>query len=111
MEKHIKMVLLLNYKRILGNQLKNFTAKGKLMKVKTSFKLSESGKMKAKPKPKPIKEKRQSEVVVVDEKDTKTMKKPVAVKSKKAAGAGRRSNLRASSLLRRRISEEGCGLI
>ena len=79
------MVLLLNYKRILGNQLKNFTAKGKLMKVKTSFKLSESGKMKAKPKP--IKKKRQPEVVVVDEKDTKMMKKPVAVKSKKAAGA------------------------
>lgn len=42
-EKH-KAVLPANYKKMLALQLKNFTAKGKLVKVKASFKLSELGK-------------------------------------------------------------------
>ena len=42
-EKH-KGVLPQNYKKVLAVQLRNFTAKGKLVKVKASFKLSEAGK-------------------------------------------------------------------
>ncbi|KAG6467949.1 histone H1-like [Zingiber officinale] len=42
-EKH-KGVLPENYKKVLFVQLKNFTSKGKLLKVKASFKLSQTGK-------------------------------------------------------------------
>ncbi|THU63991.1 hypothetical protein C4D60_Mb01t21720 [Musa balbisiana] len=42
-EKH-KGVLPQNYKKVLAVQLRNFAAKGKLVKVKASFKLSEAGK-------------------------------------------------------------------
>ncbi|CAL9147873.1 histone H1-like [Musa acuminata AAA Group] len=42
-EKH-KGVLPQNYKKVLAVQLRNFTAKGKLVKVKASFNLSEAGK-------------------------------------------------------------------
>ncbi|CAL9191115.1 unnamed protein product [Musa hybrid cultivar] len=42
-EKH-KGVLPQNYKKVLAVQLRNLTAKGKLVKVKASFKLSEAGK-------------------------------------------------------------------
>ncbi|WOK95196.1 hypothetical protein Cni_G03903 [Canna indica] len=42
-EKH-KGVLPPNFKKVLAVQLRNFTAKGKLVKVKASFKLSEAGK-------------------------------------------------------------------
>ncbi|CAD5191141.1 histone H1 [Musa acuminata AAA Group] len=42
-EKH-KGVLPQNYKKVLAVQLRNFTAKGKLVKVKASFKLSEARK-------------------------------------------------------------------
>ena len=42
-EKH-KNVLPLNYKKILGLQLKNFVVRGKLIKIKASYKLSEMAK-------------------------------------------------------------------
>ncbi|KAK7252956.1 hypothetical protein RIF29_37280 [Crotalaria pallida] len=42
-EKH-KAVLPANFKKILGLQLKNQTARGKLVKIKASYKLSESAK-------------------------------------------------------------------
>ncbi|XP_010263911.1 PREDICTED: histone H1-like [Nelumbo nucifera] len=42
-EKH-KAVLPANFRKILALQLKNCVAKGKLIKIKASFKLSESGK-------------------------------------------------------------------
>jgi len=42
-EKH-KAVLPANFRKILGLQLKNSASKGKLIKVKASYKLSESGK-------------------------------------------------------------------
>ncbi len=42
-EKH-KDELPVNYKKILGLQLKNSAARGKLIKIKASYKLSESGK-------------------------------------------------------------------
>ncbi|XP_058098769.1 histone H1 [Magnolia sinica] len=47
-EKH-KSVLPANFKKMLALQLKNFTAKGKLVKIKASFKLSELGKKEEKP--------------------------------------------------------------
>ncbi|KAM3713227.1 hypothetical protein ACJW31_01G238500 [Castanea mollissima] len=40
-EKH-KDVVPLNYKKILGLQLKNFAVRGKLIKIKASYKLSKS---------------------------------------------------------------------
>lgn len=54
-EKH-KAVLPGNFRKILGLQLKNSAAKGKLIKIKASYKLSEAGKKEAvakKPAPKP----------------------------------------------------------
>ncbi|CAL9172412.1 unnamed protein product [Musa hybrid cultivar] len=59
-EKH-KGVLTPNYKKVLAVQLRNFTAKGKLVKVKASFKLAEVGKKDEKKKQKkderkPVKE-------------------------------------------------------
>lgn len=60
-EKH-KLELPSNYKKILGLQLKNSAARGKLIKIKASYKLSESGKKvtvakptnaEKKPKPQP----------------------------------------------------------
>ncbi|KAK6125622.1 hypothetical protein DH2020_040635 [Rehmannia glutinosa] len=42
-EKH-KAVLPSNFRKILGLQLKNSATKGKLLKIKASYKLSESGK-------------------------------------------------------------------
>jgi len=42
-EKH-KAVLPANFRKILGLQLKNSVAKGKLIKIKASYKLSEAGK-------------------------------------------------------------------
>lgn len=42
-EKH-KAVLPANFKKILGLQLKNQAARGKLMKIKASYKLSETAK-------------------------------------------------------------------
>ncbi|KAE8647604.1 hypothetical protein Csa_003640 [Cucumis sativus] len=44
-EKH-KAVLPANFRKILALQLKNSTAKGKLTKIKASYKLSETGKKK-----------------------------------------------------------------
>lgn len=46
-EKH-KAVLPANFRKILALQLKNSTAKGKLTKIKASYKLSEIGKKKDK---------------------------------------------------------------
>lgn len=42
-EKH-KAVLPANFRKILGLQIKNSASKGKLIKIKASYKLSESGK-------------------------------------------------------------------
>ncbi|KAL5752524.1 hypothetical protein ACOSQ2_023031 [Xanthoceras sorbifolium] len=47
-EKH-KAVLPANFKKILALQLKNSAAKGKLIKIKASYKLSDSGKKEIKP--------------------------------------------------------------
>ena len=44
MEGKHKAVLPANFKKILGLQLKNSAARGKLIKIRASFKLSEAGK-------------------------------------------------------------------
>jgi histone H1/5 len=44
MEEKMKAVLPANFRKILGLQLKNSVAKGKLIKIRASYKLSEAGK-------------------------------------------------------------------
>lgn len=75
-EKH-KSVLPANFKKIMAIQLKNSVAKGKLVKVKASYKLSEAGK-KEKPKAKPARAKKETK---------KTEKKPKKKAVKKKAVA------------------------
>lgn len=77
-EKH-KAVLPLNFKKMLGLQLKNAAAKGKLVKIKASYKLSEpakksKGAAKAEKKPERRVTRRKTE-----------QQKVVAKKKKKAA--------------------------
>lgn len=62
-EERYKGVLPGNFRKFLAIQLRNFAAKGKLVKIKASFKLSESGKKvekkainETKPKPRKTKE-------------------------------------------------------
>ncbi|XP_059642870.1 histone H1 [Cornus florida] len=57
-EKH-KAVLPANFRKILGLQLKNSAARGKLIKIRASYKLSESGK-KEKITAKPVSKKTKS---------------------------------------------------
>ncbi|EYU20524.1 hypothetical protein ABFS82_08G099900 [Erythranthe guttata] len=87
MEDKHKGVLPPNFRKILGLQLKNSAAKGKLIKIKASYKLSETGK-KDKAAPLVTKKttsaavgtKRKAEVV----KKAKTVKKATPVKKKAA---------------------------
>ncbi|KAK7406795.1 hypothetical protein VNO78_08428 [Psophocarpus tetragonolobus] len=58
-EKH-KAVLPANFKKILGLQLKNQAARGKLVKIKASYKLSEAGKKKKEATTKAKAEKKES---------------------------------------------------
>lgn len=44
MEEKLKAVLPANFRKTLGLQLKNSVAKGKLIKIRASYKLSEAGK-------------------------------------------------------------------
>ena len=105
-EKH-KAVLPANFRKILGLQLKNSAARGKLIKIKASYKLSEAGKKekapvtkaktekKAKPASKPKKAeatKKPTKRVGAKKKSTpakpkqpKSIKSPAAKKAKKAA--------------------------
>ena len=69
MEDKHKAVLPANFRKILGLQLKNSATKGKLIKVKASYKLSDSTKTNT-PKP------------VVAKKKVEKAKKPVAAKAK-----------------------------
>ncbi|XP_073145987.1 uncharacterized protein [Henckelia pumila] len=80
-EKH-KSVLPENFRKILGLQLKNSTAKGKLIKVKASFKLSDAGK-KGNPKPTPKPAAKKPAAVV--KKTAATTKKPKATAVKATA--------------------------
>lgn len=75
MEDTYKGKLPANFKKILANQLKSSAAKGKLVKVKASFKLSETEKKEVKP----VKEKKP----VVSEKVKKPKKTEVVKAGKK----------------------------
>ncbi|XP_078162606.1 histone H1-like [Carex rostrata] len=75
MEDTYKGKLPANFKKILANQLKGSAAKGKLVKVKSSFKLSETGKKEVKP----VKEKK----LAVSEKVKKPKKTEVVKAGKK----------------------------
>lgn len=77
-EKH-KSVLPANFRKILGLQLKNSTVKGKLLKIKASFKLSDAGR-KDNPKPK-------TKPAAVAKKTAATTKKPKSAPAAKKATA------------------------
>ncbi|KAG6469687.1 histone H1-like [Zingiber officinale] len=74
-EKH-KGVLPENYKKVLFVQLKNFASKGKLLKVKASFKLSQTGKDEKKKKKKEVAKK-------PEKKPEKEAKKPRGTRKRK----------------------------
>lgn len=95
-EKH-RSELPANFRKILWLQLKNSTAKGKLVKVRASFKLSEVGKKAGggarakvekkkakKPETKKVGGKRSRKAKA---KQPKSIKSPAAKKAKKAATA------------------------
>ncbi|KAI5684103.1 hypothetical protein M9H77_05331 [Catharanthus roseus] len=84
-EKH-KAVLPGNFRKILGLQLKNSAAKGKLIKIKASYKLSEANKIApTKPAKKPAQTKKRA--APAKAKQPKSIKSPAAKKAKKAAAA------------------------
>ncbi|KAF3340379.1 histone H1 [Carex littledalei] len=87
MEDTYKGKLPANFKKILANQLKSSAAKGKLVKVKASFKLSETGKeVKPVKEKKPVSEKVKKPKKTEDVKAGKKRKAPaVDAKKKKAA--------------------------
>ncbi|CAL9073837.1 unnamed protein product [Musa textilis] len=105
MEETHKGVLPQNYKKVLAVQLRNFTAKGKLVKVKASFKLSEAGKnggTKKMEKPRPEREarkpreatkrnasagtaKKAKKAAAPKPKQPKSIRSPAAKKARKAA--------------------------
>ncbi|WCJ32588.1 Histone H1 [Euphorbia peplus] len=81
-EKH-KAVLPANFRKMLGLQLKNSTARGKLMKIKASYKLSESGTGKKKDQMEKTKRKPRS----ISRRKTRSVNKKTEVKPKKTASA------------------------
>lgn len=88
-EKH-KGVLPANYKKMLATQLKNFAAKGKLVKVKASFKLSDAGKKEVKPakkEKKPAKAKKPKEPSSVATKRKAPSTVPAAKRKKLTASS------------------------
>lgn len=99
-EKH-KAVLPANFKKILALQLKNSEARGKLIKVRASYKLSEAGKKDKSTgktqvaKPKTEEEKKKKKKTTTKTKTTasapKAPKKKPAKKTKKSTPAKPRS--------------------
>ncbi|URD93854.1 Histone H1 [Musa troglodytarum] len=83
-EKH-EGVLPPNYKKVLAVQLRNFTAKGKLVKVKASFKLAEVGKKDENKKQKKDDKKPVKETKKPNEAAKRTSKRTGVKKAKKAA--------------------------
>ncbi|KAJ4759209.1 Histone H1 [Rhynchospora pubera] len=77
-----------NFKKILANKLKGFAAKGKLVKVKASFKLSEAGKAVKDKKPvakKVVKKPKKAEAVKAGMKRKAPAASAVAKPKKKVA--------------------------
>ncbi|KAF3332339.1 histone H1 [Carex littledalei] len=93
MEENHTDQLPVNYKKVLATQLKNFTAKGKLVKIRASFKLKEE---EAPKKKKPVKKeiskiptkarsKRKAPAVMTAETKKKNVRPTRAKKAKKAS--------------------------
>ncbi|TVU16071.1 hypothetical protein EJB05_39619 [Eragrostis curvula] len=76
-----------NYKKMLSIQLRGFAAKGKLVKVKASYKLSDATKKDTSPKPK-AKPAAATKAVSKPAKAAAKPKKDAAAKPKKTAAAG-----------------------
>ncbi|KAI3451471.1 hypothetical protein Pfo_008136 [Paulownia fortunei] len=87
-EKH-KAVLPANFRKILGLQLKNSATKGKLIKIKASYKLSESGKKDKTAAVKPAAKKPAAAVAVAAAAAVVT-KKPRTAKPRAAAAGTKR---------------------
>jgi histone H1/5 len=92
MEENHKDELPVNYKKVLATQLKNFTAKGKLVKIRASFKLKEEEAPKKKrPVKKEIKiptkarSKRKAPALMSAETKKKSVRPTRAKKAKKAS--------------------------
>ncbi|KAL5985890.1 hypothetical protein ACLOJK_027880 [Asimina triloba] len=104
-QKH-QSVLPANFKKMLALQLKNFTAKGKLIKIRASFKLSELGKKDmpvktidaAGKKPKPVPKPTTSST------KTRAGKKAAASAAKKKRRGGRKSGKSATPKTKQPIS-------
>lgn len=86
-----------NFRKILGLQLKNSAAKGKLIKIKASYKLSDAGKKetttktstKKLPKADPEKKPRSTRSTATVAKKTEAPKKAKATKKSKKVGGKR----------------------
>jgi len=91
MEENHKDELPVNYKKVLATQLKNFTAKGKLVKIRASFKLKEEEAPKKKLVKKEIKiptkarSKRKAPALMSAETKKKSVRLTRAKKAKKAS--------------------------
>ncbi|GMN29172.1 hypothetical protein TIFTF001_002324 [Ficus carica] len=92
-EKH-KAVLPANFKKILALQLKNSVVRGKLIKIKASYKLSEAGK-KDKSKTKVSTEKKPKPAKMMSQRETRATKKPE--KAKKATTAAKKKKSKKST--------------
>lgn len=92
-EKH-KAVLPANFKKILTLQLKNSVVRGKLIKIKASYKLSEAGK-KDKSKTKVSTEKKPKPAKTMSQRETRATKKPE--KAKKATTAAKKKKSKKST--------------
>lgn len=94
MEENHKDELPVNYKKVLATQLKNFTGKGKLVKIRASFKLKEEEAPKKKKKKQLVKKeikvptkarsKRKAPALMSAETKKKSVRPTRAKKAKKA---------------------------
>ncbi|XP_062102542.1 histone H1 [Humulus lupulus] len=99
-EKH-KAVLPANFKKMLGLQLKNSTSKGKLIKIKASYKLSEAGKKEKLAtkvtKAKAVKKTKVAKTKSVAAPKTRATQKPKAEKVKKATNVAKKKKAKKST--------------
>jgi histone H1/5 len=104
-EKH-KQELPSNYKKILGLQLKNSAARGKLIKIKASYKLSEAGKKVTVAKPANA-EKKAKPKQTTKAKPKQTTK--VAPKAKAASAAAKKPETAVKKAPKRKASTKNVG--
>ena len=95
MEQKFSAVLPANFRKILGLQLKNSVAKGKLIKIKASYKLSEIEQKK--PRPKPTTEKRTTRKSEMEKKAAKKVRNPKRTRKLAPAKPKQPKSIRSSS--------------